>query len=54
MKFGHLIKYNMRNIFLRISYTKWGGKAILFFSNFALYSLGCPRKVVLKNYSECF
>ena len=27
-KFGQLIEYNMRNIFLEKSYTKWGGKAI--------------------------
>ena len=25
MKFGHLIEYNMRNIFLEKSYTKCGG-----------------------------
>ena len=29
MKFGQLIEYNMRNIFLEKSYTKWGGKTIL-------------------------
>ena len=28
MKFSHLIEYNMRNIFLEISYTKCGGKTI--------------------------
>ena len=27
-KFGQSIEYNMRNIFLEKSYTKWGGKAI--------------------------
>ena len=27
-KFGQLIEYNMRNIFLEISYTKCGGEAI--------------------------
>ena len=27
MKFGHLIEYNMRNIFLEKSYTKCGGEA---------------------------
>ena len=27
MKFGHLIKYNMRNIFLE-KYTKWGEETI--------------------------
>ena len=27
MKFGQLIEYNMRNIFLEKSYTKYGGKA---------------------------
>ena len=26
MKFGHLIEYNMRNIFLERSYTKCGGE----------------------------
>ena len=26
MKFGHIIEYNMRNIFLEKSYTKCGGK----------------------------
>ena len=29
MKFGQLIKYNMRNIFLENSYTKWDGETIL-------------------------
>ena len=28
MKFGQLIKYNMRNIFLENSYTKWDGETI--------------------------
>ena len=28
MKFGQLIEYNMRNIFLEKSYTKCGGKII--------------------------
>ena len=28
MKFGQLIKYNMRNIFLEISYTKHDGETI--------------------------
>ena len=28
MKFGQLIEYNMRNIFLEISYTKSGGETI--------------------------
>ena len=33
MKFGLLIEYNMRNIFLEKSYTKCGGEAIpTFFS----------------------
>ena len=26
MKFGQLIEYNMRNIFLEKSYIKWGGE----------------------------
>ena len=26
MKFGHLIEYNMRNIFLEKSYTEYGGE----------------------------
>ena len=26
MKFGHLIEYNMRNVFLEKSYTKYGGE----------------------------
>ena len=26
MKFGQLIEYNMRNIFLEKSYTSWGGE----------------------------
>ena len=26
MKFGQLIEWNMRNIFLKKSYTKWDGK----------------------------
>ena len=25
-KFGHLIEYNMRNLFLKKSYTKWDGE----------------------------
>ena len=29
MKFGQLIEYNMRNIFLEKSYTKFGGESIL-------------------------
>ena len=28
MKFGQLIDYNMRKIFLKKSYTKFGGKTI--------------------------
>ena len=28
MKFGQLIEYNMRNIFLEKSYTKWGEDTI--------------------------
>ena len=28
MKFGHLIKYNMRNIFLEKLYTRYGGETI--------------------------
>ena len=28
MKFGHLIEYNMRNIFLEKLYRKCGGEAI--------------------------
>ena len=28
MKFGKLIKYNMRNIFLEKAYTKYGGETI--------------------------
>ena len=28
MKFGQLIEYNMTNIFVKKSYTKYGGKAI--------------------------
>ena len=28
MKFGQLVKYNMRNIFLEKSYTKCGGETI--------------------------
>ena len=28
MKFGQLIEYNMRNIFLEKSYTKYGGETI--------------------------
>ena len=28
MKFGHIIKHNMRNIFLEKSYTKYGGETI--------------------------
>ena len=26
MKFGHLLEYNMRNIFIEKSYTKYGGE----------------------------
>ena len=29
MKFGQLIEYNMRNIFVEKSYIKWGGETIL-------------------------
>ena len=29
MKFGQLIEYNMRNIFIEKSYTKCGGETIL-------------------------
>ena len=28
VKFGQLIEYNMRNIFVEKSYTKWGGETI--------------------------
>ena len=28
MKFGQLIEYNMRNIFVEKSYIKWGGETI--------------------------
>ena len=28
MKTGHLLEYNLRNIFLEKSYTKWGGETI--------------------------
>ena len=28
MKFGQLIEYNIRKIFIEKSYTKWGGDAI--------------------------
>ena len=28
MKFGQLIEYNMANIFLEKSYTKWSGETI--------------------------
>ena len=28
MKFGQLIEYDIRNIFLEKSYTKWSGKTI--------------------------
>ena len=28
IKFGQLIEYNLRNIFLEKSYTKWGGETI--------------------------
>ena len=28
MKFGHLIEYHLRNIFLEKSYTKFGGETI--------------------------
>ena len=28
MKFGQLVEYNIRNIFLENPYTKYGGKAI--------------------------
>ena len=28
MKFGRLIEYNMRNIFVEKSYTKYGGETI--------------------------
>ena len=38
MKFGKLIKYNMRNIYLEKSYAKCDRKTFLFFSNFALHS----------------
>ena len=38
MKFGHLIEYNMRNIFLEKSYTKCGGETSprLFFEKLKL------------------
>ena len=29
MKFGQLVEYNMRNIFLKTSYKKCGGETIL-------------------------
>ena len=28
MKYGQLIEYNMKNIFLKKSHTEWGGEAI--------------------------
>ena len=35
MKFGQLIEYNMVNIFLKKSYTKCGGEAIINNQNWA-------------------
>ena len=29
MKFGQLIEYNMKNIFVKKSYTRYGGETIL-------------------------
>ena len=40
IKFGQLIEHNMRNIFPEKSYEECGGKTMLSFSNFALYSKG--------------
>ena len=41
MKFGQLIEYNMRNIFLEKAYTKCGGETIprIFSKNWKFYAV---------------
>ena len=53
MKFGQLIEYNLRNIFLEKSYTKCGGETILrpFFKKSKLSNLWIN---ILKFYTFCF
>ena len=47
MKFGQLIQHKMRKIFLKKSYTKYVGKIIPSFSNFALKSKGHHFSITL-------
>ena len=49
MKFGHLIEYNMRNIFLEKSYTKCGGETCRLSSNSRLF-----RDSFLKNHNGAY
>ena len=53
MKFGQLIEYNMRNIFLQRSYTKCGGETSP--SSFSgKLKLSISLEMVLKFYTVCF
>ena len=47
VKFGQLIEYNMRNIFLEKSYTKYGGKNISM-----LFSKKSKLSISLDQYSK--
>ena len=49
MKFGQLIEFNMRNIFLEKSYTKCGGETIS-----RPFSTGSKLSISLKFYTVCF
>ena len=53
IKFGQLIEYNMRNIFLEKSYTKYNGK-VLKFVFIVCPSRGLPRYIKTKLLTTCF
>ena len=49
MKFGPLIEYNMRNIFLEKSFTKYGGETIP-----RPFFWGLPKDIETKLQTICF
>ena len=49
MKFGQLIEYNIRNIFLEKSYTKCGGE-----TSPRLFSEKLKLSILLDKYTACF
>ena len=55
MKFGHLIEYYIRNIFLEKSYIKWDEKTIRRpFSRELKLSISLDQSLDLKIYTVCF